>query len=485
LFGPPRSADETGAVLRLDLALEAGDQVQAQREARNIEAALSLAMLSVQAHPSLSKVAQALSDAAFQLGARALESTATTPTRPDAVHADLAGSLDGIETGLGLFDGPSAARPPVDAALTELKNTLPEAEAWPGRAAFVVATGRLGAALRALTAERGATARIPYVGARGEVNISALTLPAPRLPVDDKQAALGRTLFSDRRLSVDRRRSCADCHQPAHGFSDGKMTPTALPGTPAIRRNTPTLLYAALQAAQLWDGRMLAPEAQALGVLHAESEMGLSAAALLTVVRGDVVLRGRFEALFPDGVTERNIGLSLAAYEAKMLSPGRSPVDRFAAGESALDAEELAGLDVFCGRGRCARCHLPPLFGGTRPTDFAVPVYSVLGVPTAPKVAVLDADRGRGGITGIGVQEHAFKTPTVRDIALTGPYFHNGAFSSLEDVVDFYDRGGGRGLGLDVPNQDPDLVPLKLDLGERRALLAFLRRGLDDGALPK
>ena len=115
---------------------------------------------------------------------------------------------------------------------------------------------------------------------------------------------------------------------------------------------------------------------------------------------------------------------------------------------------------------------MPPVFSGSRPPDFTAPVFAVLGVPSAPsgRATSLDADRGRGG--------GDFRVPTVRNVGRTAPYFHNGRYATLEQVVDFYDRGGGKGIGVDVPNQDPEIRPLHLSAEEKRVLLVFLREAL-------
>ena len=181
-------------------------------------------------------------------------------------------------------------------------------------------------------------------------------------------------------------------------------------------------------------------------------------------------------------VTPGDIGLALSAFEAQKLVPDQAPIDRFGRGDdAALSSDSRAGLDVFAGKGRCARCHIPPVFGGSRPPDFTVPVFSVLGVPAAPGEHVLDADRGRAVVTGRAQDEGAFKVPTVRDTGKTAPYFHHGRYATLEQVVDFYDQGGGRGLGMTVDNQDPEVRPLHLSAEEKRVLLVFLREALDDG----
>jgi cytochrome c peroxidase len=249
-------------------------------------------------------------------------------------------------------------------------------------------------------------------------------------------------------------------------------------------RHTPTLLYAPLHAAQMWDGRTLTPEQQALNVIHARAEMGLTAKELVEKLVALPEYKGALErAATRERVSAQTIARALVAFENERLVPANAPIDRFARGdEGALSADERAGLDVFAGAGRCARCHVPPFFGGSRPRDFAVPVFAVLGVPTDVTGKTLDADRGRAAVTGRPLDERSFKTPTARNVVRTAPYFHHGRYERLEDVVDFYNRGGGRGLGLTVENQDPDVRPLKLTPEQVRVLLIFMRTGLLDAA---
>jgi len=179
--------------------------------------------------------------------------------------------------------------------------------------------------------------------------------------------------------------------------------------------------------------------------------------------------------LLPDGDAGRG----------EPLAPGQSPLDRFARGEGELTGELQRGFDLFVGKARCARCHVPPFFGGARPPDFSVAVYAVLGLPETPEAKSLDDDPGRGEVTERPRDRHAFETPSIRNLHRTAPYFHHGGYPTLADVVDFYDRGGGTGLGLEVPNQDPDVVKLDLSPAEKQALLAFLERGLADPAAAK
>lgn len=502
LFGPERSIDEGGgAMLRLDRALVQGDGEAFRRECLQVDrAARVLAEEATRVEVGAQVVQNALSLAAYDLGALALESTAGLPEGPAAVLADLRGTLDFIDNSsraLAEGAGPEAAATLTDvrAALEPLRVRLDAAQTsldLNDRASFVLQTGRLGAAVR-----RFGQRRLPYrprvATAKDEFEepVSALTLPAPRLgargevPREEAYAALGRVLFFDRRLSKGNLRSCASCHTPEKGFADGLARPKSLEATIELR-HTPSLLYTSLHAAQLWDGRTLTAERQALGVIHARAEMGLSESELLAALSAVPDYRARFGALPEPGITAANVGRALVAFEVAALVPADAPIDRFARGEeNALTAEQRRGLDVFAGKGRCARCHIPPFFGGSRPRDFAVPVFAAIGVPADSKGKALDPDRGRAAVTGRAIDEGAFKTPTVRDVALTAPYFHNGQFATLEEVVDFYDKGGGAGLGLSVPSQDPEVRKLGLSKEETQALLAFMREGLRDRTPPE
>lgn len=526
LLGPPRSMNEAGgAMLALDSALENGDRNEAERHLVQIERALTvLKHASSRGGASPATMSAALSDAAFDLGVIALEANAGAPAGGAAILADLQGTLDAVERGAtALASAPGAN---LDAEIVAGKLAAVRAEVAPlrarlngisssdelfDRASFVMGTARLGVAVRSLAGALGASpklpyrARVPIAGNTASEPVSVLTVPAPRLPAPGSKpdpgadsgaprtqaepghkapdlADLGRRLFHDKRLSRGDVRSCATCHDPARGFADGLPTPRSL--DPAVTlRHTPTLLYAPLHAAQMWDGRTLTPEQQALNVIHARAEMGLDAQELVEKLAALPEYRGAIDP-DPGGDGAITVARALVAFENARLVPADAPIDRFARGEEgALTADERAGLDVFAGAGRCTRCHVPPLFGGSRPRDFAVPVFAVLGVPADVKGKALDADRGRGAVTGRPADDRAFKTPTARDVARTAPYFHHGRFATLDEVVDFYNRGGGRGLGLLVENQDPDVRPLKLTPEQTRVLLVFMRTGLLDVSL--
>lgn len=489
LYGPPRASDEgAGAVGAIDAALAARDCAAVKSQRFQITSALGLARLEIVDDHGLAdaRAAQALSDAAYELGLAVLEARGSSSRFDEADRGEALGIADAIEAGIAaLFPSPpedlSRAVGQVRAIRAAVERA-PTMAALTDRARLARATGTIGLSLRRAAAARGLSVRGPYRGPSSAPDsaVSALSLPPPRRPIDPELAALGARLFSDARLSAGNRRSCASCHVPARAYTEPRATPTSLDPSITLRRNTPTLLYDGWHATQLWDGRVVTAETQALRVVHNRAELGLDDAELVARVRADPAYAAAFAARGTSGITAAAIGAALGAYVAS-LGSGSAPVDAFARGDdAALSAELRRGLDVFVGPGRCARCHVPPLWGGSRPTDFAVPVYSVLGVPASPDGRARDDDPGRYGVTHREIDRGAFKTPTVRDIAKTAPYMHHGRYATLEQVVDFYDRGGGKGLGLEVPNQDPDVRPLHLSAEDRRALLSFLREGLLD-----
>ncbi len=506
LLGPPRSADEAGGALALlDRALALRDMASANKPIEQCVRALrlidnELTLNQVLVDPAV----RALSGAAFDLGLMLMEAYPGVPDAPDAVLADLSGTLDAIEAGVAAArqiatpEMNATAKPQYEVVATLLAKLrrvfdgVRHSHELERRADLVQLSGTLGQALRRLTQALGVASKLPYAARypmakndpTGE-RVTALTVPAPRKDVrtgDRKaMAALGHALFRDKRLSKAAVRACIDCHQPDKAFADARATPKTLdPATP-ILRNTPGLLYAPLHAAQLWDGQFASAERQALKVIHAKSEMGLSREELVRVVAGIAEYEPAFSRSFTDGVTAKNIARALVAYQIRDFVPATSPMDRFARGDRSAFSDELhRGFDLFVGVARCARCHIPPLFGGSRPKDFATPVFAALGVPNTPTDKRLHADRGRGKVTEQALDEHAFKTPTVRNVARTAPYFHHGGYETLEDVVTFYEKGGGAGIGIELPNQDPDVRKLELTDAQRGALLAFMRVGLLD-----
>jgi cytochrome c peroxidase len=306
-------------------------------------------------------------------------------------------------------------------------------------------------------------------------------------PPSPELIALGRRLFFDPALSRGGRRSCATCHEPARAFTDGRARAQVDPGHGFVR-NTPTLLNAGLQLAQFADQRVPFLEFQAEAVMSNAIEMALPPALAAGKLREDSSLRSQFGTVFRDhgdaALSGRTIPLAIAAY-VRSLRAMDSRFDRAVRGDTtALTPSERHGLDLFMGKAACASCHFPPLFGGTQPPTYLQSEPEVIGVPSRPlrERPRLDPDLGAYAADRSPLHRHAFKTPSVRNVELTAPYMHNGVLRTLREVVEFYDRGGGAGLGLRVPNQTLSPEPLHLSSGEKRDLVAFLRALTDSAA---
>ncbi|NVO32989.1 cytochrome-c peroxidase [Hymenobacter lapidiphilus] len=308
--------------------------------------------------------------------------------------------------------------------------------------------------------------------------------PMTTAAVPAARAELGRLLFFDPVLSGNGSRSCASCHQPARAFTDGQARSVAFAGARAGWRNAPTLLNAALQRGQRHDGRLFYLEDQAADVLHNPAEMHGSPTAAAGLLSRSPAYQKAFGRAFdrdPAGAaTGAEVQAALAAY-VRSLVRLQAPLDAYMRGQrEALSPTARRGAAVFLGKGKCATCHFLPLLNGTVPPGFERTEYEVLGTPTRPNSRRLDADSGRGGATGIEWQKHAFKTPTLRNIALTAPYMHQGTFRTLAEVIEFYDQGGGVGQGLSVPNQTLAPDSLHLSSTEKTDLRAFLEQALTD-----
>ncbi|HEY0776858.1 MAG TPA: cytochrome c peroxidase, partial [Gemmatirosa sp.] len=228
-------------------------------------------------------------------------------------------------------------------------------------------------------------------------------------------------------------------------------------------------------------------------VLASPAEMGSSTGGAAARLARDPAYRARVAAASgAPAVTPRAVRQALAAY-IRSLGRFDSRFDRAVRGDTsaaaALTPDERHGFNVFMGRARCGTCHFAPLFNGTAPPDFVATAVEVIGVPdryspdmpNATRRTRVDPDSGRAALDRLDGHLHAFKTPSVRGAAAGGPFMHNGALRTLNDVLDFYDRGGGAGLRAAVPNQTLPRDPLHLTAADRRALVAFLH-ALDDPA---
>lgn len=278
--------------------------------------------------------------------------------------------------------------------------------------------------------------------------------PAQRLKID-----LGRSLFFDTRLSGDRASSCATCHDPNKAFGDGRPLGTGHGGV-SLLRHTPTLLNVSMGVLQFWDGRADGLEAQAVMPIMADAEMNLrSEVDIVQRLREKPDYDPRFQQVYGSSPNLKLLGDSIAAFEATLTTPD-SPFDRYVRGDrNALTLQQKRGLVLMIGKASCVQCHSGPNF-----TDGK---FHNIGLPPVSGAA---ADFGRFNVTKNEADRGAFKTPTLRNVAITGPYMHNGGMATLETVIDHYSRGGE-----EVAGKSDLIFELDLTANEKLDLIAFLK----------
>jgi cytochrome c peroxidase len=415
-----------------------------------------------------------------------------------------ADALRGVRDGLGAYEAAMLRRDP--AGWTELQRSLdagidalersPDFDRF-DRLGFIARFARpiAGGLARLQRALRLPAPRDPEPWAPGATDIYAAGAIDPRWfapdyapPPTPALVALGRELFFDPRLSAAGRRSCATCHEPAFGFTDRRALASVDPGHGRVR-NTPTLLNAGFQRAQFADQRSGFLEFQFEEVMSNPREMALRPDSAARKLGVDTALVARFAAAFgkpgDESLTGQAMSIAVAAY-VRSLQAMNSRFDRAVRGDTAaLSAAERRGFNLFMGRAACGTCHFAPLFGGSMPPAYMESEPEVIGVPATPgtRRAEVDGDPGVFAIDRAPLHRHAFKTPSVRNVALTAPYMHNGVFRTLEEVVDFYDRGGGNGLGMKLPNQTLPADRLNLSKQDKRDLVAFLRALTDSSVI--
>ena len=312
--------------------------------------------------------------------------------------------------------------------------------------------------------------------------------PGPEYLTTDKKVSLGKVLFSDPALSGTGTRSCASCHRPDLAFADGMVRNTVIGSQDLLDRNTPTLLNAALQPAFFYDLRANTLEEQAWDVLHSEKEMQSSVQMAVGRLRQDSAYRRLFAEAFPAGsdpaaqpaIDTLQLMNALAAYVRSLVRLNSRFDDYMRGDTTAMSATEIRGFNLFMGKARCGTCHYMPLFNGVFPPQYDRMETEVIGVPGTIKSTgggpgkSIDEDMGRYVIVRVPFLQHAFKTTTVRDARLTAPYMHNGVFGTLDEVMDFYNNGGGVGSGWSVDNQTLARDSLHLTTGEKNAIIAFI-----------
>ena len=309
--------------------------------------------------------------------------------------------------------------------------------------------------------------------------------PSPKNnPQTLEKIELGKMLFFDRRLSGDGTMSCATCHIPDLGFSDGQAISLNYPTTKNWR-NSPTLINVAFSKFLFHDGRVETLEDQALFPMMSSFEMNQNLDFVEEEIRSVPEYLKLFKDVFgSDDTTRERIAMAIASFERSIISRN-APLDSYLNGSmAALSPEAKKGLDIFTGKGKCTDCHYGVNLIDDKFHALLVPEHP--DFQADPRVAAtrrfvaklnhyedfrnLQEDPGRYLITKDKNDWRAFKTPTLRDIAKTGPYMHNGVFETLEDVIDFLDQGGGPGNAI--------LKPLHLNGAEKRALNVFMVEAL-------
>jgi cytochrome c peroxidase len=302
--------------------------------------------------------------------------------------------------------------------------------------------------------------------AKPPTGLKPVPVPADN-PLTPEKIELGKQLYFDPRLSRDNTVSCATCHDPEKGWSNGEAFATGVRGQVG-GRSAPTIVNAAYSDLQFWDGRADRLEGQALGPIQNPIEMDLpidEAVARLNKIPG---YRAAFQKVFGTDVTADGIAKAIASFERTCLS-GDAPYDRFKEGDTAALSEAAQrGMKIFFGKGQCSSCHVGHSF-----SDFS---FHNIGVGMEQE----KQDLGRYEVTKLLGDKGGFKTPTLREIARTAPYMHDGRFKALEEVVDYYDKGG-----FANPQIDEGIFPLKLTPEEKADLVKFLTEGLSSETYPQ
>jgi cytochrome c peroxidase len=290
-------------------------------------------------------------------------------------------------------------------------------------------------------------------------------------PIEEDKVALGKLLFEDTLLSKNNNMSCASCHNVDRYFTDGLTKPRG------GQRNSPTLLYAALQKGFFYDKRSGSLEAQIVDVINNPNEFHLNLNDIEERLSNNQNYQRAFKKVYQQEVSNTVVRSAIASY-VMSLNPFNSKFDRNISGkENSLSQDEINGFNLFMGKAKCATCHFAPVFNGLVPTVFKESEIELIGVPGTkdtinPKI---DTDLGRYELYKTEQRKFFFKTPTVRNIEKTAPYMHNGVYTTLEEVIDFYNKGGGAGLGIMTEYQTLPNTSLNLTKKEKKNLVAFLK----------
>lgn len=327
--------------------------------------------------------------------------------------------------------------------------------------ALAVATTSLLAQAATVTDTEGHTITLEA----GHASLQKWKLPAtPPHPEDNaptpQRVELGKKLFFDPRLSGDGNMSCATCHSPLMGWSDGLATGKGVKSM-VLDRASPTVVNTAYNGLQMWDGRKATLEDQAMGPMEATVEMNMDTKKLFTWLNANEGYRALFQQAYPGKpIDADSLSKAIASFERTVIS-NTSPFDQWVAGDkNAMTPAQVKGFALFIDptKGNCAACHAGPNF-----TDSS---FHNLGLASFGKT---NPDMGRYAQKPVASLKGAFKTPTVRESANTAPYFHDGSAGTLEQVIDFYAQGG-----LVKTNLSKSMKELTLSAEEKAQLASFL-----------
>jgi len=282
-------------------------------------------------------------------------------------------------------------------------------------------------------------------------------------PSTPEKIELGKQLYFDKRLSEDKTVSCASCHDPAKGWSNGEAVASGV-GLKKGGRSAPSVINAAYYTTQFWDGRAKSLEDQALGPIQNPIEMNMKMIDAVQRINEIPGYREQFQKVFGNPeANDANIAKAISAFERTVLS-GDAPYDKFKAGDqSALSEAAQRGMKLFFGKARCSACHVGP--------NFSDSAFHNIGLDSK--------DPGRYEISKLKGDMGAMKTPTLREIARSAPYMHNGSLKTLEEVIAHYNKGGN---GNEF--QDEEIFPLKLSDQEQADVVTFMKEGLSSANYP-
>jgi len=297
------------------------------------------------------------------------------------------------------------------------------------------------------------------------LGLKPVPVPADN-PLTPEKVELGKQLYFDPRLSCDDTVSCASCHDPKKGWSNGTPFATGV-RSQVGGRSAPTIINAAYGDLQFWDGRALKLEGQALGPIQNPIEMDHKLDDCVAKLNKIPGYKQQFQKVFGTDVTSENIAKAIASFERTVLS-GNAPYDKYKGGNhNVMSAAAERGMKLFFGKAHCSACHSGP--------NFSDDSFHNIGIGMKAE----KPDLGRYEVTKVVGDKGAFKTPTLREVARHAPYMHDGSLKSLEDVVEHYDKGG-----IANPQLDEEIFPLKLSATEKSDLITFMKEGLASADYP-